>query len=295
MADFRQTSQYGKYLEAIGWVVEKIDSTLVFIRKIPLTPFSIIKIQRANKLPDLKKVQNLARKYRSFSVSIEPSVFPGLAESRLRSRTRAGSLQSSVFRLKKNNYRLSKSPYLPTKTIHLDLTQPKKKLFAQMKKDVRYSLKKINRPDYNILVYNNKTEQEIKNFYQAWKKTAGWQMLIPSFKNIRALKKCFGQNALFLASKSSEIIAGTIILMADQAAYYYYAFTSKKGRKLLAQYGLVWEAIKLAKKRGCQVFDFEGIYDPRFPVKSWLGFSHFKKSFGGKEIDYPGCFKRKIL
>jgi len=135
-------------------------------------------------------------------------------------------------------------------------------------------------------------------------------MIIPSFKNIRALKKSFGRDALFLAStvsdlpanrkqKKREVVAGTIILIADspdkkadKTAYYYYAFTSKKGRKLLAQYELVWEAIKLAKKRGCKTFDLEGIYDPRFPVKSWCGFSHFKKSFGGKEINYPGCFRK---
>jgi len=291
MADFRQTSQYGEYLEAIGWVVKKIDGTLVFIRKIPLTPFSIIKIQRVEKIPDFVRVEKLAKKYRALSVSIEPSVFSPQSSpaSPLARRGRA------VFKLKKNGYRLSNSPYLPTKTIWLDLSQSKTELLKQMKKDARYSLKKINRPDYNILVYDNKTGQEIKNFYQAWKKTAGWQMLIPSFKNILALKNSFGRKALFLASKSPEIIAGTIILMTGQTAYYYYAFTSKKGRKLLAQYGLVWEAIKLAKKRGCQVFDFEGIYDPRFPVKSWQGFSHFKKSFGGKEIDYPGCFRKSFF
>jgi lipid II:glycine glycyltransferase (peptidoglycan interpeptide bridge formation enzyme) len=55
---------------------------------------------------------------------------------------------------------------------------------------------------------------------------------------------------------------------------------------------LVWEAIKRAKKMGCRTFDFEGIDDPRFPIRAWRGFSHFKKSFGGKEIDYPGCFKK---
>jgi lipid II:glycine glycyltransferase (peptidoglycan interpeptide bridge formation enzyme) len=41
---------------------------------------------------------------------------------------------------------------------------------------------------------------------------------------------------------------------------------------------------------GCKIFDFEGIYDSRFPIKSWLGFTHFKKQFGGNEIAYPGCY-----
>jgi lipid II:glycine glycyltransferase (peptidoglycan interpeptide bridge formation enzyme) len=43
-----------------------------------------------------------------------------------------------------------------------------------------------------------------------------------------------------------------------------------------------------AKKRKCKLWDFEGIYDERFPNKDWLGFSHFKKSFGGSEILFPG-------
>jgi peptidoglycan pentaglycine glycine transferase (the first glycine) len=57
-------------------------------------------------------------------------------------------------------------------------------------------------------------------------------------------------------------------------------------------YFIVWEAMKEAKKRGCKIWDFEGIYDARWPNKSWLGFSHFKKSFGGEEIEFPGSFEK---
>ena len=34
--------------------------------------------------------------------------------------------------------------------------------------------------------------------------------------------------------------------------------------------------------RGLKIFDFEGIYDQRFPKlnKGWIGFSNFKKGFG---------------
>jgi len=52
---------------------------------------------------------------------------------------------------------------------------------------------------------------------------------------------------------------------------------------------------KLAKKMGCKIFDFEGIYDDRFPLKSWLGFSRFKKSFGGLEVEYPGAYSKFLL
>src|SRR4030042_24050 len=132
---------------------------------------------------------------------------------------------------------------------------------------------------------------DLEKLRQAWRKSVGWRRYIPSLKNLKNLKRAFTRKALFLTAQSQgKISGGTILLTNNSRAYYYYAFTSKEGRKKLAQYLLVWEAMKLAKKRGCQIFDFEGIYDKRFPVKDWQGFSHLKKSFGGQEIEYPGVF-----
>lgn len=83
-------------------------------------------------------------------------------------------------------------------------------------------------------------------------------------------------------------IAGILLLFYDQIAYYWFASSLPLGKKLFAPTLLVWEALKLSKKRGCQVFDFEGIYDERFPKasSSWRGFTKFKEGFGGKKIVY---------
>jgi lipid II:glycine glycyltransferase (peptidoglycan interpeptide bridge formation enzyme) len=74
-----------------------------------------------------------------------------------------------------------------------------------------------------------------------------------------------------------------------------YAASSKKGKKLYAPTLNTWEAIRLSKKKGSSIYDFEGIYDSRFPLKTWRGFTRFKKSFGGKEIKYPGAFVKHRL
>jgi len=293
--DLRQSSQYAKYIKLTGWVVEKVNGYYVYIRKIPLTPFSIIKVQRPKEIP-FKKIDRLAQKHRALVVYLEP-----LTTSRKSQITEFG-------------YRLHKSPFLPAKTIHLDLTQSEEKILAQMKKDARYEIRKAKKEAIQLIKV-----QDLERFHQAWRESVGWRRYVPSLKNLKALKKSFGKNAIFLTvesqtqntsevklsltsedtsevkGKRQKIIAGTVILIAGKTAYYYYAFSSKEGRRKSAQYLLVWEAIKLAKKRGCQIFDFEGIYDERFPIKSWKGFSHFKKSFGGKEIEYPGCFVRYCL
>lgn len=272
--DLRQSSEYADYLEKSGWRTEKIGGVYVFIRRLPLTPFSVIKIQRPEKLPDLREIERLAREYRAVAVYIEPE-------------------QGKI--LKAQGYKLSKSPFLPTKTIQVDLSLSEEKLLAQMKKDTRYSIRKFKKSALSKRLKYEKAK-EVKEFWRAWKRIGGFERIIPSLKNTLALKEAFGEKALFLTVvEEGKIVAGTIVLIADKSAYYYYAFTSKEGRKVLAQYGLVWEAIREVKKRGGRTFDFEGIYDERFPIKSWQGFSHFKKSFGGKEVVYPGCWKKGII
>ena len=118
-------------------------------------------------------------------------------------------------------------------------------------------------------------------------------------KQFKALWQAFWpkKTALLLAYPSPGVpgatfsallpFAGLLLLFHDQIAYYYQAASIKLGKKLAASSLLVWEALRLSKKKGCKTFDFEGIFDPRFPQKSWLGFTKFKKGFGGREIVYP--------
>lgn len=223
-----------------------------------------MKIQYPKPPIPFEKIEKLAKKYKPLQVEIQPlKIEPGF---------------------KKYGYKLTGSGGHVTKTLQIDLTQPEKKITAQMKKDARYDIRKAEKQDIKILRY-----KDIKKFHQAWKRSVGWQRYVPSLKTLKRLKKAFSKKAVFLLASS---LSGAVILLTDKTAYYYYAFTSKEGRKKFAQYLLVWEAIKLAKKRGCRIFDFEGIYDERFPIKAWKGFSHFKESFGGREIEYPGVFTK---
>lgn len=272
MADLRQTKEFAHYLRLTGWRTEKVNHDYLFIRPIPLTPFSLIKIQRPKKIP-FEKINQLAKKHRAIQIIIEPA---------------ADGSKAAAKALQKHGYRLTQSTFLPSKTLWLDLNQSEKDLLAQMKKDGRYSLRKAKKQAFKIQAAKNLTK-----FRRTWRKAVGWRKYVPSLKTLRALNIAFGPKAIFLsADGDGQTLAGTIILLGTQRAYYYYAFTSKKGRQKLAQYFLVWETIKLAKKKGCRWFDFEGIYDTRFPHQSWQGFSHFKKSFGGQEMAYPGCWQK---
>jgi lipid II:glycine glycyltransferase (peptidoglycan interpeptide bridge formation enzyme) len=292
-------------MEKIGWQVERLPGCQIFIKRLPLT-YSIIKIQRPDKIP-FEEIERLGKRYRALFVKLEPSQI------------------SDCQKLSRYGYQTDKSPLVPTKTWQLDLRGPEDKIFSQMAKDARYAIRKteknslrtiIRRAEVGTKIFSGTKDSFLKNFVpprapadeqlvpslsdfiSLWHKNAQSRgFWVPIKKEIQALYEAFGKDACLLLDYHSNdlnhrtrLLAGALIIFSNQTAYYFHAASSPEGRKMSAPYLIVWEAIKLAKKRGCKIFDFEGIYDERFPNKSWLGFTHFKKSFGGKEIEYPGCF-----
>lgn len=280
MIDIRQSSQYADYLSSLGWTVERIDEVNYFIRKLPLIG-SILKIQRPKEI-NFGTIDKLCRKYHVFQIIIEPDLTP----------TASAIPGFNHNLLLHNGFKLSKSPYLPSETLQIDLTQTKDKIYANFTKDCKYSI----RMGENVKVKQYSTPDEITKWREAWRNSVKFTRYVPPLQQLLNLRKSFPSDcSLFLASHniSGNVIGGALFTRSlHDFGYYWYGFTNSEGRTSLSQYALLYQGILWVKKRGCMVFDFEGIYDPRFPNKSWLGFSHFKKSFGGTEVLYPGCYIR---
>lgn len=258
MTDLRQSENYGLYLKKIGWQVDSLQFTVyrlqVFIKKIPFLG-NFVKILRPNKQPPVQILDQIAHNYRAFAVQIN---------------------------------------YSPTKTLRLDLTPSLEEILSQMTKEARYEIRKAEKQKVTV-----RASDDIELFAGMWQKNALRRgFFIPFKKEIRSVYEAFGADAhLFLGylgdlGHLDKPLAGVLILISGETASYFHACSTPRGRKLAVPSLVVWEAIKLAKSKGCQVFDFEGIYDERFPIKSWKGFTHFKKSFGGKEVSFPGSFTK---
>ncbi|EKE06351.1 MAG: methicillin resistance protein [uncultured bacterium] len=287
MTDIRQSENYAKYLETQGWVVSAKGGERIyyFIKKFPIIG-AVLKIQRPKKI-DFETIQKLEKKYKVFQTIIEPDL----------PFTNSTSDHNLLLH---NGYKLSKSPFLPTKTLQIDLNQTENQILRNFSKDCRYSIKRGE----GLEIRECSTPSEIENFYIAWKKSVNFKRYVPSLHSLESLKKSFPQKrSLILTShnKAGGIIGGALFTtsshgdVSDYITYYWYAFTNKEGRTSLSQYSLLYRGILWAKSMGSKVFDFEGIYDGRFPTKSWLGFTHFKKSFGGQEVLYPGCYTKVRL
>lgn len=253
--DVRQSREYRRYMEKIGWKVEG----RVFIRK--LGPVSMAKIQRSD-LP--KEWKMILKNNQVLMCKLEPVNY-----------------ESGIMNY---GFRQDNWPLLATRTVRVDLRLSEEGLLQSFKKDTRYCIRQASNRKPQITINN------FENFYGIWKKSAKRKKLwIPSEKGYKALVGSFGRKCFCLTVGDDS---GAVILMHNKTAYYYYAGATKGGNEKNLPYLVVWEAMKEAKKRGCRIWDFEGIYDSRWPNKGWRGFSHFKRSFGGEEIEFPGCFTK---
>lgn len=279
MIDIRQSESYAKYLKSVGWTVERIAEINYFVRKIPVFG-SILKVQRPEEIR-IDKIDKLCRKYRVFQTIIEPK----------------NELDAKY--LASIGFKLTKSTYLPSKTLQIDLTKGQEEIIRHFKKDARYAIRKGG----GVKTVEYSTPDEIRKFREGWKNSVKLNRYVPKVEQLINLKKSFPQSkSLFLASHNiaGRIIGGVIFTTSSHEesnyiTYYWQAFTNSEGRTLLSQYSLLYQGILWAKRNGYKIFDFEGMFDSRFPNKSWIGFTHFKRSFGGYEVTYPGTYIKNRL
>lgn len=285
MTDIRQSPEYARYIKFLGWQVEKLGKWNIFIKKFPLIG-SLIKIQRIEPPIPFAEIETLAQKHHAFQIILEPSS--------------SQSPQHPQNPQNPHSYRPLNSPFIPTKTLILDLKRTEQEIFNSFSKNKRRDIRIAERN--NLLIGEGTPEQfiELKKIF-LWKKHiipfAAKREILPLWQAFAPDK---AQILVAYLSQTPQIpqnphtpqtpipLAGLLLLFSDQTAYYWQAAATDKGKKLLAPTLLLWEAIKLAKKKGCTTFDFEGVYDERFPKnKSWLGFTKFKQGFGGKELEFP--------
>ncbi len=272
--EIQQSPLFADYIKTLKWTVVSVDGTNIFLRKIPIQG-TLAKIQRPTTLPSIKKLLPILAKYRVRKVVAE-----------------ADALQNPTeFNEWCNNLRkhvnVTNEPYLPTKTILVDLTAQEAEIFSRFTEAKRRAVRRALKNNLQIYQSTN-----IEDLIRIKNKSAGFLGFLTTF-GIKKLWPIFGPHhaAILLAysSNNNKVFGGVLLLFWEDIAYYWIAGATREGKKLFAPTLLVWEALKLAKIRGAKQFDFVGVWDERLPRQydSWKGFTKFKEGFGGKTIYYP--------
>jgi len=173
----------------------------------------------------------------------------------------------------------------------IDLTPAEEQIFRSLKsKTTRYNIRfgqKAGLEFENLDIIGNK---EIEIFYGLAQKSAQRDGFANYDKDY--FSKLFSISGkeltikLFFAKHQGSYIVANIFVFFGKTAVHLFGGFDHEFRSLMAPYFMHWNQMIFAKnKMNCEVYDFWGIDE-----KKWPGVTHFKRSFGGKEIEYPkGC------
>jgi lipid II:glycine glycyltransferase (peptidoglycan interpeptide bridge formation enzyme) len=99
-----------------------------------------------------------------------------------------------------------------------------------------------------------------------------------------------GAATLFIAERHGGPIAAALAYDSADTRTYAHAALDDAHRKLSAGIPLLVTLMADAKEKGLKYVDLWGVAPADQPDHQWAGFTAFKKSFGGREIAYPGTW-----
>lgn len=275
-SDLHQSPMHAQVMADIGWQTIKLSpGSNLFLH--PLGPLSIAKLQRSKSL-DLVHLNALRKKYRILTLYLEPGLtWPT------------------------QKLGLNVEPFAHSLTSLLDLSLSQQELLISFNQTTRHNIAKSLKDSHLTLrsiSLGNLTSRDLSNFFalhQAWTKLRHVGGYPADF--MRSVLNHHTQ-AGYLHFASVDGIASALLLTLpyDHVATYYIAFSTPLGYAHLAPTALTWHALNLMKKHGCDIFDFGGIYDPRYPklYKNWQGFTKFKEGFRPTIVEYPPTYLKLL-
>lgn len=168
----------------------------------------------------------------------------------------------------------------------LDITKSEETLLSDMRKTHRYLIRKSQ--TMNMKLIRTKNSNDIERFLPLYSKLSKRKHFVPhrGVKEEFAIFSKDNQEELYLVEYENKIIAGALIAYVGNMAMYRHSALDKNYHHIPASYRIQWEAIREAKKRGLQLYNFWGIAPSNDQNHPWQGLTLFKTGFGGEKKEF---------
>lgn len=180
--------------------------------------------------------------------------------------------------------------FIEETTVRIDLTQSLDDILANMKQKGRYNIRIAQKSGVSIREVPL-TSENIRTFAHLLSQTArrdGFSVHSETSLTLM-LNGVSKYGILLFAYLGNEVIAaGWWVLYGTEALYYYGASVSDpEKRRYMASYLIQWEAMRIAKSKGCTHYDFLGIAPENQPHHRLAWVTDFKMKFGWKVHTWP--------
>lgn len=173
---------------------------------------------------------------------------------------------------------------IPQYTNIIDLSLTEDDILSKMKPKGRYNIKLAEKKGVNVRFG---TVDDIPQFYSILEETTKRDGFRPNNEDYyKKMIDIIGDSRLLVAYHEDDILACGIFTFTKFQGLYYYGASSNIKRNLMAPYLLQWEAVKIAKEKGCIYFDFMGIANPDDPKDRLIGVTDFKLKFSENIVKF---------
>lgn len=190
-----------------------------------------------------------------------------------------------------DNLGFKKAPLFkhPELTLELDIDLPERGLLKNMRKSTRRSIRKAGKK--GVETFKSKELNDLDKFYKLYEKVVERNDFVPfSLDYIKKQFSTFLEDDQILAIFSryqGEVLSSAIIVYWQNKAFYHHGASDLKYSQVPISYPVQWEAIKEAKERNCDAYNFWGVApEDASDDHPWSGLTLFKTGFGGKRKKY---------
>lgn len=181
--------------------------------------------------------------------------------------------------------RSSESGVVPDQIV--DLRKPEDALWAELDDDCRKAIRKARKS--GLVVTRAAAREEVAVYHQLHRQTYGRTgagiLPLDHFLALWDLFAARGSLHLLFAEHESRPVAGMIVLAFGDAAMYWAGSSDAAAQALRPNNLLMWEAMQLARARGCAWFELGPTFPAADPQSKARRIGRFKEQFGGEPFE----------
>lgn len=239
----------------------------------------------------LTELREFAQERGAFVVKIDPDLTLGYGMPGEEGEEKNPQGSEFVAELESAGWHFSNEQVQMRNTMLIDLPKSEEDLLAAMKQKTRYNVRLASRKG---VVVRKGEPQDFSVLYQMYAETAVRDgFVIRSEAYYREVWDTFftaGMLTPLIAELDGEPLAGLMLFIFQEQAWYIYGMSRNLHRKLMPNYLLQWEAIRAAKMAGCQIYDLWGAPDKFNSSDPMWGVYRFKRGLAAYEARHIGAW-----
>ncbi len=168
----------------------------------------------------------------------------------------------------------------------LDISKTEEELIGSFSQKTRYNIRLASRKGAVVKEESNK--KGFETFYKLLQETSKRQKyFIHPKKYYQDLFDTYSKKDMahiLVCRYKGEPLAAWMLFNYQKTLYYPYGGSSYEHRNVMGSNLIAWEAIRLGKALGCELFDMWGATNDK--NDPWWGFTRFKIGYGGELVHY---------